>query len=581
MNFRQRITLHLLLTIVLGSVAFAQVVGIPDPGLRTAIADRLNLPRDTPFTYDHMLSMVHLDADGLNISDLTGLNTAINLRSLELRYNNLRDITPLGVLTNLRSILLNDGNTIEDLTPLANLIHLEELNLRGNPISNLSPLSNLTNLRALDLGFCRIVNISPLSNLTQLETLQLNGNQIVNVTPLAKLQRLTELEIQENFILDRSPLDGLSLTEYIYDQFCDMPPLPLESRLLNRSYPKFTGPEWIYGYDSRVDLMFGGIFGIYFRPDGTMVGQIDAGIQKRERLIAENPNLIFIATINMKENHIPTMGDDWPYWVRDTTGNIISGYRADIGLMNFTHPDIQDLIVNYAIQVDKCGLFDGILLDNFQDLIPILPIDIIPLQVQQAARASMLQRIRKTTRTNFLILANTNSEEIPLSAPYINGLSMETGLPSWFHTEAALNAGLQQTARTLLWAEENLRPPRVNGLFGEAPVDKLTDSPTNRRWVRLLTTLSLTHADGYTGYWIHDQERDNGFWFEFFSTDLGSPTESQGPTIRQSGRAVYPGIYERVGGVQPQRGNTRDYVAGGGARRRQRGGEHRACVTKS
>ncbi len=48
MNSRQKITLYLFLTIVLGSVAFAQVVDIPDPELRAATADELNIAHDAP-----------------------------------------------------------------------------------------------------------------------------------------------------------------------------------------------------------------------------------------------------------------------------------------------------------------------------------------------------------------------------------------------------------------------------------------------------------------------------------------------------------------------------------------------------
>ena len=48
MNSRQKLTLYLFLTIVLGSIAFAQVVDIPDPNLRAAIADELNIAHDAP-----------------------------------------------------------------------------------------------------------------------------------------------------------------------------------------------------------------------------------------------------------------------------------------------------------------------------------------------------------------------------------------------------------------------------------------------------------------------------------------------------------------------------------------------------
>ena len=50
MNFRQKITLSILPTLVLASVAFAQVVEIPDPNLRTAVRHTLNLADDTPLT---------------------------------------------------------------------------------------------------------------------------------------------------------------------------------------------------------------------------------------------------------------------------------------------------------------------------------------------------------------------------------------------------------------------------------------------------------------------------------------------------------------------------------------------------
>ena len=63
MNFRQKITLSLLLYIALHSLAFAQVVEIPDPNLRAAIREFLNLPADTPITQTEMLRLTKLQAD--------------------------------------------------------------------------------------------------------------------------------------------------------------------------------------------------------------------------------------------------------------------------------------------------------------------------------------------------------------------------------------------------------------------------------------------------------------------------------------------------------------------------------------
>ena len=48
---------------------------------------------------------------------------------------------------------------------------------------------------------------------------------------------------------------------------------------------------------------------------------------------------------------------------------------------------------------------------------------------------------------------------------------METGIPNW-HTDNAWFDGwddvLSETENTLLWAEENLRTPRITGVVGEA-----------------------------------------------------------------------------------------------------------------
>ena len=54
MNIRQKITLSLFLTIVLCGVAFAQVVHIPDPNLRAAIYEALELPPNSMLTEDLM-----------------------------------------------------------------------------------------------------------------------------------------------------------------------------------------------------------------------------------------------------------------------------------------------------------------------------------------------------------------------------------------------------------------------------------------------------------------------------------------------------------------------------------------------
>ena len=58
---------------------------MPDPALREAVRETLEIPAGVPLTKDHMRELDILIAEGRGISDLTGLEFAINLRELNLR----------------------------------------------------------------------------------------------------------------------------------------------------------------------------------------------------------------------------------------------------------------------------------------------------------------------------------------------------------------------------------------------------------------------------------------------------------------------------------------------------------------
>ena len=238
-----------------------------------------------------------------------------------------------------------------------------------SPITDLTPISQLVKINYLDASGCQIVDISPLANLKELVSLNLEKNQIRDVSPLAELVNLRTLYIQNNPVLDFSSLDNLRLITFEYDEVCELDPLPLEPRLANRSYPNIMAAEYLVGQDSRIDLMFGGGYlEMELRPDGTLVGELEKGIRQRDDLIAANPNLVFLITIPMRGAAIDHWGHEWPYWVRDSAGDIVpEGDNPRGGMIDFTHPHVQDLIVEQAIAVSKCGLFDGIVFDWWRD----------------------------------------------------------------------------------------------------------------------------------------------------------------------------------------------------------------------
>ena len=204
--------------------ATAQIVDIPDPNLRAAIEHWLGKDPGATITVANMENLTTLLAPNANISDLTGLEHAINLtlldlgaRFVEVRYinsNSISDFSPLAGLTNLTDLWIS-YSAIADISPLTGLTNLESLDLVNNVITDISPLAGLTNLTTLWLGYNSISDISPIAGLTYLQTLWLSNNVISDISPVAGLTYLTELWISNNPISDISPVAGLTRLKFL------------------------------------------------------------------------------------------------------------------------------------------------------------------------------------------------------------------------------------------------------------------------------------------------------------------------------------------------------------------------------
>ena len=203
------IILFLLICLSISLTATAQTVNIPDPNLRAAIAAELGKASGDPITTSDMVALRSLRARESNISDLTGLEHAINLTRLHLRDNSISDLSLLAGLTDLTSLDLS-GNSISDITSLSGVTNLTKLYLSGNSISDITSLSELINLTELYLGGNLISDISTVSGLTNLRKLHLGDNLISDITSLSGLINLTLLYLQDNLISDISAVSDLT-----------------------------------------------------------------------------------------------------------------------------------------------------------------------------------------------------------------------------------------------------------------------------------------------------------------------------------------------------------------------------------
>ena len=91
------------------------------------------------------------------------------------------------------------------------------------------------------------------------------------------------------------------------------------------------------------------------------------------------------------------------------------------------------------------------------------------------------------------------------------------------------NDRLAEIEDSLIWFEENVREPKINCVQGQGISTERPDSPTNRRFMRFFTTMSLTLSDGYALYTTGHYYQDH-ILYDFWAADLGQPI---GPTAQR------------------------------------------------
>ncbi len=527
---------------------------MPDPVLRAAIRAELELPAPVPLTKENILWLTHLQANDIGITDITGLEFAQNMTSFNLGGNQVQDISPLQHLSKLSGFSLF-GNQISDLSSLAALHTLTGVNLGLNQIRDVSALASLVNLEHLDLCCNQIVDISPLAGLKDLKSLVLAHNPILDFTPLGVLTQLESLNIRHTLGGSIGPRIGLNLRTFLYDEICEIPPLlsPIQrtypsialpgSSLVERDPLRWFGqdnPDVYYDVAAKHDITY------FAEPEGYAVtwarthsqptlglatqlkGDLSVAKAAYQKYSERNSNFIYLTNGNFNiSHHLDFFPPDSDFWLRDADGNIMqTDVPWDEFQIDFLNPEVQQLLINRQVGIANCGLFQGIFFDNFahnntqgvgRENYKASDEEII------AATTNILRGIRERVRDDFLILVNANRTKLTAYKDWVNGSYMETGRDS---LAGYTYDGLMEIEDALLWNEANLREPRINVLEGHGVFEPF-ESPNNLRWMRLFTTMSLTHSDGYCifrvphlidGYMQHVH-----IWYDFWDADLGQP----------------------------------------------------------
>ena len=554
---------------------------------------------------EYAVNLEVLVIDRSEVSDLTPLAGLENLESLAIVRSEVLDLTPLAGLEDLRVLKLFD-NRISDITPLARLINLQVLELQVNQIADISPLAGLVELQELSLQVNQIADISPLAELDKMKVLQLYINQISDVTSLSNLTALEHLNLHRNKIVDFTPLVNLKNLNFLdlrdnadsgEGQFRSANPAVIDA--LRAALCEFERPEYVRSVEDRIenrdypsictinvpirnrpdltplkrltltDLSFsshpfhelgrlrfersplGGIT----RSGGYVIGRK----QDHRDALSQNPNMLFLVAIAYIDGSEFGFTKDSPYWLRNPDGTIAEriwyvdaqGNEYREPLVDFVNPEVQKIIVAQVVAVARCGLYDGIWLDRWNQDPEVGDLsDYVPLEIELAARDQILQDIRANVREDFLILTH-----VPFTrnrwASLINGAFFEFAAApdsgsSEFRGESYTHQDYRNFEEALIWNEANLREPNFTLLTSTFPSYSNIESPQSQQTMRTFTTLSLTHSDGYVSMAQHGTD---GIWYDFYEADLGRPVgekaqryeDREGVFIREftNGWAVY------------------------------------------
>lgn len=150
-----------------------------------------------PLTCQTVGTALSLDARGLGITDISGIQNLTGVLCVYLGNNSITDLSPLGGLPAIEYLLIGE-NPLSDLSPLSGLTTLTDLFAENSGLTHITGVEGLVGLDRLFLQGNSINDLTPLSGFTNLDFLWLAENALTDIGPLSTLTGLTVLDVQDN-----------------------------------------------------------------------------------------------------------------------------------------------------------------------------------------------------------------------------------------------------------------------------------------------------------------------------------------------------------------------------------------------
>lgn len=327
-----------------GAAAQTAEVSIPDANLRSAIESALGKQSGEAITERDMARLTVLDAGYSGITQLDGLEHAVNMRALYLQGNAITDASSLANMARMQVLVLysNDISDI-DLTAMTDLQfadlsnnELESIDLSGQR-TTVGENARSSRLYALWLNSNRLTSVD-VSGLTALRdrsdgtshpnfvSLRLDRNRLTSVTGLAELPGVVwSLRLEHNRLASVD-LNGAEHLHYLY---------------LNNNPISSTSD--LAGFSSLTDLRR-----LHFY--GTGISSIDLSpFSRLERAFLNDNQLTYVDVTGL--DSIQRL------WLRGNHITQISGL-----------PDIGDTLISLNLRTNRLSSIDLSGLDNLRQL---------------------------------------------------------------------------------------------------------------------------------------------------------------------------------------------------------------------
>ena len=157
------------------------------------------------------------------IKDLSGLEYATGLKTIDLSYTGVKDVSPIMKLNNLENLDIS-GMKMDDYSWLSNFSKMKRLDISRTKIQDFSFLNNMPELEKLNVASTSITDFSFLKNMPELEELNVGNTSITDLDFLKNLKNYKKLEtlcVYDTAVSDLDAISGFVNIRSLYISGCN------------------------------------------------------------------------------------------------------------------------------------------------------------------------------------------------------------------------------------------------------------------------------------------------------------------------------------------------------------------------